>query len=344
MKFIKRLSNVLAVSVLFTVGFYALPVGATGSWVSLSSTEAFQANNGYLYTNVTGGSALNTVQGMAAGTSPAIVNLKGGGYEVAFQANNGYLYLFNTKTGKAVNTLQGMAAGTSPAIAAYPYTTGGYEVAFHANNGYVYTYNWSTGPSATTLAMTTSSNPSIAIDTDGNSPGNYTKYDVAYSAAGSNDLTFDYAGAVFGTNQGIAPGTSPSISPEGTADVAAYVANGTNRLDLYWSGTGAAGTGISVEPNTSPSITATPSNIYEVAFAVPGTDNLGILSGVGPGTILTNQGLVPGTSPSITGSGSEYQVAFQAAGSDHLIVYEPANNAGIDTDQGMATSTSPGIN
>src|SRR6185312_11425485 len=130
MKLFKRLSYIFATSPLISVCLLAAPAGATGSWGSPPSAEAFQANNGYLYTNVTGGSAMNTLQGMAAGTGPAIAALTGGGYEVAFQANNGYLYLFNTKTGKTLNTLQGMAAGTSPAIASYAVAVGSYDVAF----------------------------------------------------------------------------------------------------------------------------------------------------------------------------------------------------------------------
>src|SRR5580704_11181217 len=100
MKLLKKLSYVLAASPLIGACLLAAPAGATGPWDTAPSSEAFQANNGYLYTNVTGGSALNTLQGMAADTSPAIAALKGGGYEVAFQANNGYLYLFNTSTKK----------------------------------------------------------------------------------------------------------------------------------------------------------------------------------------------------------------------------------------------------
>jgi hypothetical protein len=365
MKLLKRLNYGIVTSALVFIGVYAMPVGATGSWVTPNGTEAFQANNGYLYTNVTGGSALNTLQGMAAGTSPAIAPVTSGGYEVAFQANNGYLYLWNTNTEKAVNTLQGMAAGTSPAIAGL--TGGGYAVAFQANNGYLYTYTSANGPAATTLAMTPSSNPSIAGLYNGS-------YAIAFSASGSNDLSFDSSAIVWSwgypqtielpaglttTNQGIEPGTNPSIAPAGTGFEAAFNANGINQINLYYSGTGAGGTNVALEPNTSPSIAESGGGGYVVAYAVPGSDDLGILGG-GESSFVTDQGLAQGTSPSITGfnlsvtglnqEGGLYQVAFQAAGTNHLVLYYPSRlyypsmSTGRDTGQGMASNTNPSIN
>lgn len=364
MKLLKRLSYVFAVGILSSVGLYALPVGATGSWVTPIGMEAFQANNGYLYTNVTGGSALNTLQGMASGTNPAIAALKGGGYEIAFQANNGYLYLWNTNSERALNTLQGMAAGTSPAITGL--TGGGYVVAFQANNGHLYTFSSASGPAATTLAMTTSSNPSIA--------GLYNNsYAIAFSAQGSNDLSFDTSAIVWSwgypqtielpaglttTTQGIESGTSPSIAPTGTGFETAFNASGLNQLYMYYSGTGAGATSVSLEPNTSPSVTQADPDGYEVAYAAAGTDDLGLFQGIGSGNKVTNQGLAPGSSPSITGyspnvtglnqQGGIYQVAFQAAGSNHLVLYypalsTPAPGTGIDTGQGMASNTDTSI-
>ena len=77
---------------------------------------AFQAASGHLYTYDTTNGGADTQQGMAVGTSPAIVGLAyGGGYEEAFQANTGNLFVWG-EDGK-FDTGQGMAVGTSPAIA-----------------------------------------------------------------------------------------------------------------------------------------------------------------------------------------------------------------------------------
>jgi hypothetical protein len=70
-----------------------------------------------------------------ARTSPSIVALPAGGFEVAFQANTGALWT----VGAAGNTAWslGMRAGTSPSIAALP--AGGFEVAVQTNTGDLWT-------------------------------------------------------------------------------------------------------------------------------------------------------------------------------------------------------------
>lgn len=74
---------------------------------------AFQANTGDLIVYGSGGN-INTRQGMANGTSPAIA-ASGSSFRAVFQANTGNLYSF--VPGAAANLGQGMKAGTSPSLA-----------------------------------------------------------------------------------------------------------------------------------------------------------------------------------------------------------------------------------
>ena len=78
-------------------------------------TLAFQANNGQLYVESSGGSVWATAEGMMSGTSPAIAALPGGGYVMAFQSSGNVLYV-ESSTGALWNTSEGMLSATSPAI------------------------------------------------------------------------------------------------------------------------------------------------------------------------------------------------------------------------------------
>jgi hypothetical protein len=113
---------------------------------------AFQANTGNLWTVDHSDWEL----GMMAGTSPSIVALPGGTYEVAFQANTGNLWTVGADNHGDWEL--GMMAGTSPSIVALP--GGTYEVAFQANTGNLWTVgadnhgDWG-------LGMKTGTSPSI---------------------------------------------------------------------------------------------------------------------------------------------------------------------------------------
>jgi Peptidase A4 family len=101
------------------------PVSGNGSIV------AFQSRAGYYCSiNLIAGICPTTYP-MAAGTSPGITTLAGGGYEAAFQASNGLLWEVGTYDN--FNTELGMKGGTSPTITASASTV--FEVAFQANTG-----------------------------------------------------------------------------------------------------------------------------------------------------------------------------------------------------------------
>lgn len=230
--------------------------GAPTHWIhahtgNLPFEAAFQGNGNndlYIYNSRTG-SATNTTQGMASGTSPAIVDTTDG-YAVAFQANNGNLYTYDVTTGTTTNTGQGMASGTSPSIAASP--TGGYEVAFQANNNYLYIYDNSLGTVATTLGLASGTSPAITYVSSG--------YEEAFQANGGN-LYVNGSNSSGSTGQGMASGTSPSISAfaDGSSNFeGVFQAAGTSQyLYVYSSATGsAANTSQGMASGTSPSVSA----------------------------------------------------------------------------------------
>ncbi len=70
------------------------------------------------------------------GTSPAIVALPAGGYQVVYQTADGVLGAVSP-TGEVTGLGLGAWHGSSPSLA--PATSGGFQVAFQANTGMLWT-------------------------------------------------------------------------------------------------------------------------------------------------------------------------------------------------------------
>jgi hypothetical protein len=153
---------------------YGGPAGNPGGGTTGGGTTGGGTTGG----GTTGGGPANLGQGMAAGTSPAIAGLAGGGYEMAFQANTGELIRFGTAGNE--NEHQGMAAGTSPAIAGL--AGGGYEMAFQANTGELIVFG-TAGNINTHQGMMHGTSPSIAASTSG-------RYQVTFQANNGNLYTY----------------------------------------------------------------------------------------------------------------------------------------------------------
>jgi hypothetical protein len=77
---------------------------------------AYQGSNSHLWTETSSGALKDWGLTMRAKSSPSIVALAEGGYEIAFQAAGGEMTV--TGTNGTTNTAQGMAAETSPSISA----------------------------------------------------------------------------------------------------------------------------------------------------------------------------------------------------------------------------------
>ncbi|MGA3360877.1 MAG: CHAP domain-containing protein [Solirubrobacteraceae bacterium] len=289
---------------------------------------AFQANTQYMYVFGTAEKA-NTLQGMKAGTNPAIAQLPTGGYEEAFQANTGALIVVGS--GGNINTHLPMMPGTSPAIAAAP--NGTFEVAYQSTNGDLYTYSRSAGAVNLKQGMKAGTSPAIAYvpAADG--------YEEAFQANTGYLLDVGAAGNV-DTLQGMMAGTSPSIAaaPSGGFKDAFQANTGY----LYTAASppgGAVNLMQGMKPGTSPSITYVAGAGYEVAFQA----NTGYLLAIGAaGNVNTRQGMMAGTSPAITASpGGGYVAAFQA-NTGNLYTYASAGGP-ANLQQGMKAGTSPAI-
>ena len=136
--------------------------------------------------------------GMAPGTSPSMISLPNGGYEISFQANGGALWSVGTLGW--INWGVGMAPGTSPSMIATQ--NAGYEVSFQANGGALWSVgtlgwiNWGVG-------MASHTSPSMI-----SLPGN--GFEIGFQANGGPLWTVGTAGW---TNWGVgmASGASPDV-------------------------------------------------------------------------------------------------------------------------------------
>jgi hypothetical protein len=290
--------------------------------------------------------AARTSQVMAAGTSPAIAALAGGGDEQAFQAKSGQLVVSGPSG--TVATKQVMAPGTSPAIAAAP--DGGFEVAFQASDGDLQTYTPSAGPANTKQAMAPGTSPAIAALATGG-------YEEAFQTA-AGTLAAAGSGGSVATRQALAHGTSPAIAaaPGGGFEAAFQASPGQaspgqaspgqaspgqaspGMLGTYNSVSGLAGTTQAMKPGTNPAITALVGGTYEAAFQ----SAAGVLTDDGTGGVVdTGQHMAAGTSPAIGGlAAGGYEQAFQASSSD-LGLY--GSGGDVTTKQALAAGTGPGL-
>jgi len=265
-------------------------------------------------------------QGMAAGTSPSIAGLEGGGVEVAFQSNG--TDLITVGDASWANWGLGMAPNTSPSIIGL--AGGGWEVAFQANTGNLWTIG-DAGWQDWGLGMMPGTSPAITALPGGG-------WEVAFQANTSNLWTIGDAGWQ-DWGFGMAPGTGPSIAAlPGGGYVAAFQANSGN---LWVAGSyGSWDWEQGMAPGTSPSIAALSrsSGGVEIAFQA----NTNELITVGDAEWVNwGLGMAPGTSPAITGvPGGGWQVAFQANSTN---VWTIGHLGWRDWGQGMLPGTSPGI-
>jgi hypothetical protein len=245
---------------------------------AIDAAVAFQANTGILWVVGPGGPGA-TGLGMAAGTSPSIARLAGGGFQAAFQANTGHLWV--TGSAGTGDTGLGMAANTSPSITALG---GSYQVAFQAST----THLWVTGAAGTAdtgLGMAANTSPSISQLVTGG-------YQVAFQANTAHLWVTGSAGTG-DTGLGMAANTSPSITGLATGGYqAAFQANTTH---LWVTGSaGTADTGLGMRGGTSPSIKARAGGSYNLVFQAS-TGNLWTAGATGTGDL--GLGMAGGTSP-----------------------------------------------
>ena len=286
---------------------------------ALPYIAAFQANGGDLWSVGTAGWTDWHV-GIASGTTPAVVGLPGGGYEIAFQAAGGDLWTVGTAGWTDWHV--GLAGGTSPAVVSLP--NGGYEVAFQGAGGDL----WSVGTAGWVdwhVGLASGSSPSIVGLPSGG-------YEIAFQAAGGRLWTVGTAGWT-NWNVGIAAGTNPSIAGlTGGGYETSFQAEGG---DLWTVGTADwTDWHVGMASRTNPSIVGLSGGGYQIAFQALG----GKLWSVGTAS-WNDWGLymAPGTSPGITDGSGGVVEAYQ--GSDGQLW--TVGSAGYSWGVGMAPGTNP---
>src|SRR5690349_9478363 len=125
---------------------------------------AFQGSNGDLWTLDTAGTPHDRNLGMAARTSPSVVNSCGGGCRttIAFQANTGKLWLLDLLTGLPTDTTISMAPGTSPSASRT--LAGAVKIAYRGTNGHLWTYVVGSPPVDSNLPMRNSPSMSLPLN------------------------------------------------------------------------------------------------------------------------------------------------------------------------------------
>jgi hypothetical protein len=276
--------------------------GGTGH----SYTVAFQAAGSkqlWVYDSLYGSSGgMSTGLGMAPGTSPSIAETGyGTGFIIAFNAlGSNHLWIYESCekargggcTTKAYETPLGVEPGSSPSVSE---TSVGPVVAFHAaNTGRLWFYyvRSNTGQE-TTQGLEPGTSPCIAGLEGGG-------FEAAFHAAGVGHLyTYSSTSGPAGTSLGMEPGTSPAIAKLNAGWKIAFHASGTDYLWTYESSGNGLDTDDGMKPGTSPSISPRLNNSNdEIAIQAVGGN---LFTEQYPRIENSNQGMMAGTSPSISG-------------------------------------------
>ncbi|MCU7727566.1 hypothetical protein ODJ79_27935 [Actinoplanes sp. KI2] len=268
-----------------------------------SFSVAFQGSNGDLWTLDTAGTPHDRGLGMAARTSPSVVNSCAGGCRntIAFQANTGTLWLLDLLTGAATNTGIRMASGTSPSASST--LAGTVKIAYRGTNGHLWTYVLGSSPVDTALPIRNS--PSIS------QPLNFVREAVIAYQTPTGNLMCLLTGDGQNSCPGVAmdPATSPSIAVIGS----------TSLLD-----------GVAVAYESADHVLYTYNSVKRTNSRI----DLGLTPGAGPGAAA--DGLI-----GPDGSG-EIQVSFRAVTSA-LWRVTPAISFQESWTVGVATGTTPSV-
>jgi len=163
--------------------------------------------------------------------------------------------------------------------------------------------------------------------------------EMAFQSNGGSLITeFTLAGGS-ATEQGMAAGTSPSITKLKSGSAGYQAAFQANKGLLYiWGPEGYGSLGQGMAAGTSPSIGGLSGGGYEVAFQANNSQLITVGTG---GNVNWGLGMAAGTSPSIAAlEGGGYQAAMQANNSQLWM----AGSAGVQNwGLGMAAGTSPSI-
>jgi hypothetical protein len=269
----------------------SIAMSPTGEWLI-----AFHAISHDLWTRSSSGAAAPVPgnRAMARGTSPSVVALPSGGFQIAYHTSDGVLGTVSP-TGQVSGLGLGMAPGTSPSIAVTP--SGQWQIAFQANTGELWTRssNGTGGPVPGGRTMWPGTSPSIVALPSGG-------FQIAYHTGDGVLAVVSPAGVVTSLGLGLAIGTSPAVAvaPSGQYRIAFHANTG----ELWtWTSNGTGGPvagNRTVRAHTSPSIVPVAGGGYQILYQT-GEGMLGSVSPTGAVTSLF-LGMSTGSSPAVAAS------------------------------------------
>ncbi len=241
---------------------------------------AWQATSGLLWTLDAAGHQADTQQKVAAGTSPAITALAGGGFEVVFaSAADGSLQQIRADgTAAPLGSGPAVAAGTSPVVAGD--VNGGFEAAYRAaGTGHLWTAGSASAARDTGAVVAAGSSPAILARGSG--------YVLVYpdGAGVPTSILPDGGTVVVGSGPAVAAGTSLAAAIPGDSlgrFETAYVAAGTGELWTVGVSGVTAGTGVIPAAHTSPAIATLGAGTDVIAYQADAGRELFTLTGTGP--------------------------------------------------------------
>jgi hypothetical protein len=324
----------------FRPSWYAFQQEASVARWPVPRTAIHQGPSGVTWTYSKSGGGINTLLGMAAGTSPSIGQFKGS-YEVALQANTGTLFVW-TPLGSGKDTKLAMAPKTSPTIS----NLEGGRIAFQGSNGNLWTYDSRTGSGFDTgWAMAPGTSPSISV-----LPELYwrksTRYPIAFQGKSGNLMYTHGDGVLINTGIGMAPSTSPALTAQdqGAPEFVIHFQANTGALWIYEPGGTVASTGLGMKVKSSPAVASLPGGRYTGAFQA----NTGDLWLYNPGGTVasTGLGMQSESGPAVSAVGdfpyyAAYTIAFNA-NTGGLWTYEPGGAVG-PTSLMSKSATSPSV-
>jgi len=190
---------------------------------------------------------------MAPNSSPS-ATMTSAGVAIAYADQNGKLCVFDPVLGFGGYGAP-VAANTSPAITYILGLADGYRITYQAPDHLVHTADsTSTATPATPLIASVGTSPAITTLPSG-------EIDIVVSGRNSvsggsdNELRVMASTGVITTLFAASQeGTSPSIAPAAGGGWVAAWQNGFASISTFVLGTGVTGTGLSIDPRTSPSI------------------------------------------------------------------------------------------
>jgi hypothetical protein len=179
------------------------------------------------------------------------------------------------------------------------------------------------------VQMQAGTSPAVAEVSDGTA-------EVAFQDSTGQLATYlDASNYEATTDYGVAAGTSPAISANGSNVVVAMTAAGNNEL---WTGDGAtmSGTGQLINAGTSPAVTALSATADEYLYNGTG----GLESGDGSTWKAQQFGPEAGTSPALADVGGTWEGADQ---DNTSALWVHGDEVGYNSEDGMDTASSPTI-